>query len=396
MPKHTTFDTKSLDLSSSMEEFIVGLIKETMETLMKEELTNVLQYEKYSYDGRATGNSRNGFYQRDYETRYGTIEDLNIPRDRNNEFEQQLIKPYARRDDWLENLIIRMYARGVSTREIASLIETLYGNAYSPTTISNITDVAVEEITKWHQRPLKRRYSVLFIDALHVKIRREYVASDAVYFILGVDEEGYREILDFFIGTNESAYVWEETLKSIKERGVEEVLLFAMDGLTGLDEAVHRVYPKADTQSCILHKVRSALRNVRKRDMTELAADIKLIYQASAKQEALDALDNLYGKWKKSYPRIVESWYQDEGLLTYFDYPESIRKSIYTTNWIERFNKEVRRLIKTKDSLPNEEACSKLIYYKVAHYNEKWSSKKLRGFDMAYDELQELFLRKYS
>jgi transposase-like protein len=160
-----------------MEEFIVGLIKETMETLMKEELTNVLQYEKYSYDGRATGNSRNGFYQRDYETRYGTIEDLNIPRDRNNEFEQQLIKPYARRDDWLENLIIRMYARGVSTREIASLIETLYGNAYSPTTISNITDVAVEEITKWHQRPLKRRYSVLFIDALHVKIRMPFTSS---------------------------------------------------------------------------------------------------------------------------------------------------------------------------------------------------------------------------
>lgn len=167
MPKHTTFDTKSLDLSSSMEEFIVGLIKETMETLMKEELTNVLQYEKYSYDGRATGNSRNGFYQRDYETRYGTIEDLNIPRDRNNEFEQQLIKPYARRDDWLENLIIRMYARGVSTREIASLIETLYGNAYSPTTISNITDVAVEEITKW-----KSIYTTNWIKCFNKGFRR--------------------------------------------------------------------------------------------------------------------------------------------------------------------------------------------------------------------------------
>ncbi|MBH1942490.1 transposase, partial [Mobilitalea sibirica] len=212
MTNNNTNDTKILDLNQTMNDFIVGLMKQTMERLMQEELSNVLQYEKYSYDGHGTGNSRNGSYARDYETRYGTIHDLKIPRDRNNEFNQQLIPPYARRDDWLENLIIRMYASGVSTREIACIIEKLYGNSYSAATISNITDVAIDEVDKWHKRDLKKRYSIIYIDALHVKLRRTTVDSDAVYFILGIDEDGYREVIDFFIGTNESSYVWEENL----------------------------------------------------------------------------------------------------------------------------------------------------------------------------------------
>ena len=244
---------ENLDLNSFFEEYILGLLKQTMETLMKEELTNVLQYNKYSYEGHGTGNSRNGYYTRNYDTKYGMIENLKIPRDRNNEFEQQLIPPYARRDDWLETIIIKMYASGVSTREIANIIEKLYGNSYSAATVSNITDVALEEIEQWHKRPLKKRYSVIYIDALHLKLRRDTVSNDAVYFVLGVDEDGYCEVLDFFIGVNESAYVWEDNLRLIKQRGVDEVLLFVMDGLSGLDDSVHRVYPKADIQRCIVH-----------------------------------------------------------------------------------------------------------------------------------------------
>lgn len=196
------------------EELIISMLKEMLGTLMKVELTEFLNYEKYSYDAHHTGNSRNGYYTRNYETKYSKINDLKVPRDRNNEFEQQLIQPYARRDDWLENLIIKMYAKGMSTREVASFIEKLYGNFYSATTVSNITDVAIEEIEKRHNRKLKKRYSVIYIDALHVKLRRDTVASDAVYFILGIDEDGYREIIDFFIGINESTYVWEENLSN--------------------------------------------------------------------------------------------------------------------------------------------------------------------------------------
>lgn len=265
MTNYNKNQTENLDLNSFFEEYILGLLKKTMETLMKEELTNVLQYQKYSYEGHGTGNSHNGYYTRSYDTKYGRIEDLKIPRDRNHEFEQQLIPPYARRDDWLETMIIRMYASGISTREIATIIEKLYGNSYSATTISNITNVALEEIEQWHQRPLKKRYSVVYIDALHLKLRRDTVSNDAIYFVLGVDEDGYREILDFFIGVKESAYVWEEHLTKLKQRGVEEVLLFVMDGLNGLQDAVHRVYQKEDIQRYIVHKVRNTIRSVRKK-----------------------------------------------------------------------------------------------------------------------------------
>ena len=395
-----TYDNKNhkenLDLNSFFQEYILSLLKQTMETLMKEELTNVLNYEKYSPEGHGTGNSRNGYYSRNYDTKYGTIEGIQIPRDRNNEFEQQLIPAYARRDDWLETMIIRMYASGVSTREIAGIIEKLYGNSYSAATVSNITDVALEEIDQWHSRTLKKRYSVIYIDALHIKLRRDTVSSDAVYFILGVDEDGYREVLDFFIGVNESAYVWEDNLRLLKDRGVEEVLLFVMDGLSGLDNAVHRVYPKADIQRCMVHKVRNAIRSIRKKDINEFTADLKVVYESPNYDQCKVALDDLSTKWSKSYKRLVESWLNDEDLFTYYKYPVSIRKSIYTTNWIERFNKEVRRLIKTKDSLPTEDACSKLVYYKVISYNESWSSKKLRGFSSSYDTLQDMFTERYS
>lgn len=320
---------ENLDLNSL---YILGLLKQTMETLMREELTNVLQYSKYSPEGHGTGNSRNGYYSRNYDTKYGSIKGLKIPRDRNNEFEQQLLSPYAKRDDWLETMIIRMYASGVSTHEISNIIEKLYGNSYSAATVSNITDVALEEIEQWHKRPLKKRYSVIYIDALHLKLRRETVSSDAVYFILGVNEEGYREVLDFFVGVNESAYVWEDNLRLLKNRGVEEVLLFVMDGLIGLDEAVHRVYPKVDIQRCMVHKVRNAIRSVRKKDLNEFTADLKVVYESPNLEQCKVALDDFATKWSKSYRRLVESWLNDEDLFMYYKYPVSIRKSIYTTN----------------------------------------------------------------
>lgn len=392
-----TRDLKEILYSNfNLEEYLLSMMKSMMESLMKAELTELLKYEKYSYEGHHSGNSRNGFYTRDYETKYGKINDLKIPRDRNGEFEQQLIPPYQRRDCWLEDMIINMYAKGMATREIAALIERLYGNSYSAGTISNITDVALEEVKKWHDRPLSKRYSVLFIDALSIKLRRDTVSNDSVYFIMGINEEGYREILDFFIGTNESAYVWEEQLQSLKKRGVVEVLLGVMDGLSGIEDAFGRVFPKADIQSCVVHKVRNSIKNIRKKDISAFTTDLKAVYESPRLDVAKMALDDLVMKWGKIYPRVVDSWIKSDHLFTYFNYPESIRKAIYTTNWIERFNKEVRRVTKTKDSFPNEEACEKLIYFKVTAYNSTWASKKLRGFLTAYDDLQEMFQQRYS
>jgi transposase-like protein len=384
-----------LSSNSILEDFILSLIKSMMETLMQAELTELLKYDKYAVEGHNSGNSRNGYYKRSYETKYGKINDLNIPRDRNGEFEQQLIPPYKRRDGWLEDMVIQLYANGVSTREIGTIIEKLYKNNYSPTTISNITDVAIEEINKWRQRPLKKRYSVLFIDAMSVKLRRDTVANDSVYFILGIDEEGYREVLDFYIGTTESSYVWEEVFRSLKQRGVTEVLLGVMDGLPGLEDAFNKVFPKADVQRCVVHKVRNTIRKVRKKDLPQLLEDLKSVYESVTKDQAMNMLDEFSTKWGKIYPKVVDSWNNTSSLFTYYDYPQAIRKAIYTTNWIERFNKEARRLTKTKNSFPNEDALSKILYFKIVQSNSKWSTRKMKGFVQAHDELQEIFLKKY-
>ena len=384
-----------LSSNSILEDFILSLIKSMMETLMQAELTELLKYNKYAVEGHNSGNSRNGYYKRSYETKYGKLNDLNIPRDRNGEFEQQLIPPYKRRDGWLEDMVIQLYANGVSTREIGTIIEKLYKNNYSPTTISNITDVAIEEINKWRQRPLKKRYSVLFIDAMSVKLRRDTVANDSVYFILGIDEEGYREVLDFYIGTTESSYVWEEVFRSLKQRGVTEVLLGVMDGLPGLEDAFNKVFPKADVQRCVVHKVRNTIRKVRKKDLPQLLEDLKSVYESVTKDQAMNMLDEFSTKWGKIYPKVVDSWNNTSSLFTYYDYPQAIRKAIYTTNWIERFNKEARRLTKTKNSFPNEDALSKILYFKIVQSNSKWSTRKMKGFVQAHDELQEIFLKKY-
>lgn len=213
----------------------------------------------------------------------------------------------------------------MSTREIGKFIERILGNAYSPATISRITDVVKEDIEKWHTRPLHKRYSVLYLDGLYVKLRRETVEKEVIYVVLGVNEEGYREILDFFVGGQESAYVWQEIL----QYGVKEVLLGIFDGLPGLEEAFRAVYPKADVQRCVVHKVRSTLNRVRKKDQFEMAEDLKLIYRSPNKEIALEMFQQFQSKWSREYPREVQSWANElDVLLTFMDYPSSIRSCI--------------------------------------------------------------------
>lgn len=396
MLNDTTKLSEILSNSGNLDEFIKKMIKDMVETLLKAELSEFLNYDKYEYKGRNSGNSRNGYYSRDYDTKYGKIEDIQIPRDRNGEFEQKLIEPYKRRDGWLEDMIINMYSKGVSTREIGAIIERLYGNHYSPQTVSNITDVALDEIEKWHQRPLKSRYSVLFIDATFAPIRRGTVMNESIYFIIGVDEHGYREVLDFFIGATESSSMWKETLSNLKARGVNEVLLGVMDGLSGIEEAFLSVFPKADIQRCVVHIVRNTYKHVRKSDQTELIADLKTIYHSPTLEMAQEQLEKVTTKWSKKYKRLMDRWNNNPYIFTYFKYPQSIRRSIYTTNWIERFNKEVKRLIKTKEQFSTEDAASKIVYYQVIEYNEKWSNRILYGFKEAQEQLNNMFMERYS
>jgi len=380
----------------NFDDMINNMIKNFLEKMLKGELAEFLNYDKYESTGKNSGNSRNDNYSRNFQTKYGVIENLEVPRDRNNDFQTALFEPYKRRDDWLEQTVIQMYARGLSTRDIANLIEQMYGQKYSATSVSNLTDIAVKEIEQWKNRPLEKRYSVLFIDALSIKIRREHVGNESAYIIIGINEEGYREILDFYIGVTESATLWEEVLMNLKSRGVEQVLLGVMDGLPGLTDSFLKVYPKADVQRCVVHKVRNTLHKVKKKHTDEIVTDLKKIYKAPSREYAEQALNDLSSKWDRIYPHLAQSWFEDKDeLFAFYKYPDSIQKSIYTTNWIERANKEIRKRLKIMNSLPNEKAAEKILYLKILDYNSKWSERRLKGFLAARDKLIQLFEERY-
>ncbi|PTW02199.1 MULTISPECIES: IS256 family transposase [Halanaerobium] len=380
----------------NFDDMINDLIKNFIEKMLKGELTEFLNYDKYDSAGKNSGNSRNGNYSRNLQTKYGVIENLEVPRDRNNDFQTALFEPYKRRDNWLEQTVIQMYARGLSTRDIADLIEKMYGQKYSATSVSNLTDIALKEIEQWKKRPLEKRYSVIFIDALSIKIRREHVGNESAYIIIGINEEGYREILDFYIGVTESAALWQEVLMNLKSRGVEQVLLGVMDGLPGLTDSFLKVYPKADVQRCVVHKIRNTLHKVKKKHTDEIVTDLKKIYKAPSREYAEQALNDFSSKWDKLYPHLAQSWFEDKDeLFAFYKYPDSIQKSIYTTNWIERANKEIRKRLKTMNSLPNEKAAEKILYLKIIDYNYKWSERRLKGFLAAREKLIQLFEERY-
>ncbi len=285
----------------------------------------------------------------------------------------------------------------MSTREIGKFIERILGNAYSPTTISHITDVVKEDIAKWHTRPLQKRYSVLYLDGLYVKLRRDTVEKEVIYVVLGVNEEGYREILDFFVGGQESAYRWQEILHNLYKRGLQEVLLGVFDGLPGLEEAFKAVYPKTDVQRCVVHKVRNTLHRVRKKDQFEVAEDLKLIDRAPNKEMALQMFQQFESKWSSKYPREVQSWAHEwDVLLTFMEYPSRIRSVIYTTHAIERTIKEIRKRLKPMNSLSSLEAAEKVVYLTIQDFNEKWSGRRLRGFAEAHEALQRMFEERYN
>jgi len=376
------------ELSQQVEDLVKLKLKEVLEKLMQAERMALLEEDD--------GNKGNGYYQRSWQTRFGTIGDLNVPRDRQGAFRTRVFEPYQRREGWLEEMVIQLYANGVSTREVAKLLKKLYGQHYSAATISRITEIAEEEIEGWLNRPLKRRYAVLYLDALVVKLRRDSVANEAIYVVCGVDEEGYREFLGFYVGGRESAHVWREITEDLKRRGVDEVLLVVCDDLAGLRDQVKQAYPQADVQPCVLHKVRNALNKVRQKDRWEIARDLRKIYKSPDRESAKLNLERFSSRWKKLYPRIVKDWEESlDELLTFMGYPEELWSVIYTTNWIERVIKEIRKRLKPMNSLPTEKAAEKILYLKAIDLNDRWNERKLRGFGMACETLQRMFKERY-
>jgi transposase-like protein len=367
-------------------------LKEKIEFLLKEEINNFIQVE--NPDKKL---QRNGYYKRGLATKFGHIDELNIPRDRQSEFHTQLFEPYDRRHgDWLEETVIRMYQSGMSTREVGKMVEKLVGASYSATTISNITNATLEDIEGWRKRPITKRFIALFLDALFVKVRRDSVDKEAIYIAMGITEDGYREILGFYIGGSESATGWHDVLSDLYTRGLKQVLLGIFDGLSGLEDTFRSVYPKADVQHCVVHKVRNSLNKARKKDQYELAEALKPIYKAPTKQIALKEFESFKEDWTARYPKIVSSWEENlPTLLTFMNYPSEIRYAIYTTNWIERQNKEIRKRLKTMNSLPSIEAAEKIIYLNVSARNEEWSDRVCSGFAKVKPQILKKFTEKY-
>lgn len=364
------------------DELLKKMFKLMLESLMEGERTAILGYDKHDPAGYGSGNSRNGYYNRDLLTGLGLLEKLDIPRDRLGEFTPELLDKWQRSTKPMNDLVLSLYAKGMTTRDINDVIEKIYGKSYSPQQVSLITKEVEEERLAWEKRGLKKRYIAIFIDALFVKIRRgESVSSDAVYVVTGIDSEGFRDVLGFYVGAEESANFWKENLTDLKERGVSQVLLFVFDGLTGLENVVNGVYPKAMTQLCLVHQMRNSLNYVRPADKETVAKKLKTIYTSKSLSEAKEKLLKLQTELKSKYPRLLNRWFEKiDSLMRFLEFPEYLRPHVYSTNWIERLNKDFRKVLKNKNSMPTEDAVRNLLYLKVRDICGRYDRQRLNGF----------------
>lgn len=380
------------DFGKQLENMVRGFVQEKLEMILKEEIKNFLEVEQ-----KDVPNSKNGYYKRILDTHYGRIDDLSVPRDRNGDFQTSLFEPYKRRDGWLEEAILSLYQSGVSTRQVGKFVERmLNGHSYSATTVSNITEKIREDIDAWQARPLESNYFAVYLDALFFNVRRDTVEKEAIYIALGITLDGKREILGFYVGGRESSSGWKEILENLYERGIKKILVGIFDGLSGLETTFREVYPESDVQRCVVHKMRNVLSRVRKSDQPDVTADFKQVYKAEDYSRALEAFEKVKEKWGKKYKKLVESWDKDLSvLLTFYKYPKEVRQYIYTTNMIERTNKEIRKRLKTMNSLPSIEAVEKIVYLVSTSYNNNHTTKKTPGFGVASKQIYQMFIDRF-
>ena len=355
-------------------EMLKGLFKDTLQHIFEAEIEEHLGYKKHSVAGNNTGNSRNGYNKKTIQTKFGKTE-IEIPRDRNGEFEPRIIGKYEKTSNQLEEQIIAMYAKGMSTRDIEDHMRDIYGIDVSPTMVSKITDKILPMISEWQSRPLDRVYPVVFLDAIHFKVRKDNrIINKAAYSVMAINMAGQKEILGIWIGENESASFWLSVCNDLKNRGVQDILIACKDGLAGFSEAISAAFPQTEIQLCIIHQIRNTMKYVPYKNQKELIADLKKIYQALTIEEAENSFTAFKDKWGKKYPIIVRSWENNWLELTaYFKYPYEIRRMIYTTNIIEGYHRQLRKVTKTKTAYPTDEALVKIIYLATIEASKKWT-----------------------
>lgn len=374
------------DLSSAIKD----LFKDSLQEMMNAEFETTMGYAKYDKK-QEKNNYRNGSTKKKLKSEFGEFE-FETPRDRNGEFEPIIVPKNKRDVSGIEEKIISLYGRGLSTREINEQIQDLYGIEVSATMVSNITDQIIPKIEEWQYRPLNRVYPIVFIDAIHFNVKEENVVKKkAAYIVLGVDAMGCKDVLGIWIGENESAKFWLSVLNDLKGRGVLDILIICSDGLKGLSEAITSAYPKAMQQRCIVHLIRNSTRFVSYKHLKEFCKDLKNIYQAVNEKKAKEALEIVKEKWIKTYPVALKVWEDNwEAICTLFNYSADLRRIMYTTNAIESLNRSYRKYTKTKGVYPSDESLMKSLYLATLNIQKKWTA-RYRNWDLILGELMILF-----
>ena len=366
---------KSMDDFFGRDGIFARLFSHTIEQMLEAELSEHLGYKPYEAKGRNSGNNRNGRYPKKVRSSEGETT-IQVPRDRNGAFEPQLVKKHLANTNELEDKIIGMYAKGMSVRDIQETLQELYGVDVSPSTLSAITDMVWELVESWQSRPLASLYPIIYLDAIHIKMRRDgKVENTAVYVVLGVNLDGHRDVLGHWVGDgSESANFWLNVITDLQSRGVKDILIACMDGLTGFKDAILAVFPKTDIQRCIIHQIRNSLKYIPWKDRKVFVADLREVYQAATREAAEGNLRKLKEKWSSQYTVAVRSWENNwEDLATFFDFPAEIRRLIYTTNTVEGYNRQLRKVTKSRGSFPTAEAVRKLLFLANRDIIKKWT-----------------------
>ncbi len=378
---------KTLKTEKDLSDFSQMLTKITIEAALNAELDDHLGYEKHVQSNNP--NSRNGYSTKTLKTEDGQFE-IDTPRDRDGSFEPQLVKKQQTRFTSMDDKIFSLYAKGMTTREIAATFKEMYGADVSASLISKVTDNVLEKVTEWQSRPLDEVYPIVYLDCIVVKIRQDkQVINKAIYLALGVNLEGHKELLGLWISENEGAKFWLNVLTELQNRGVKDILIACVDGLKGFPEAINAAFPETEIQLCIVHIVRNSLKYVPWKDYKAVTADLKQIYQSATEEEALQALEAFSKRWDDKYPQISRSWHNHwENLNTLFSYPEDIRKAIYTTNAIESLNSVIRKAIKKRKLFPTDDSAKKVVYLAIMDASKKWTM-PIRNWKAAMNRFED-------
>ena len=378
-----------VETAEDVQEALKDLLGGTLEELLQAEMTDHLGYEEY--ERSENGNARNGVKGKKVRSKYGELE-IDVPQDRDSSFAPKVVGKREKDIIGVEDKIIGMYAKGLSTRQISEHIKDIYGFEVSEGFVSDVTDRLLPQIEEWQQRPLSEMYPVVFIDAVHYSVRTEGIIKKlAAYVALGIDMDGRKDVLGLYVGANESSKYWLSILNELKNRGVNDILVICADGLSGIKEAINAAFPKTEYQRCIVHQVRNTLKYVGEKNKKEFAKDLKLIYHAPNEESARAKLEEVTKKWDKHYPNAMKSWHTNWDVISpIFKFSANVRKIIYTTNAVESLNSTYRRLNRSRSVFPNETALLKALYLATLEATKKWTM-PLRDWGKVIGELQIMY-----